>query len=97
MILSPRLIHGLIIRILKEEYTLFLELTYYGQNDGTTVPEIVMTGDPGVDNAALTANGYLSGRIMSIVSGNTSAPNTPVATAATGLVIHPCDGASDAA
>ena len=73
-----------------------MELLYYGQNDGTTVPEIVMTGDPGVDNAALTAAGYISGRIMSIVSGNTASPNTPVSTSATGLVIHPCDGAASA-
>ena len=75
---------------------IFLELCYYGQNDGTTVPEIVMTGDPGVDNAALTANGYLSGRIMSILSGFTAPPYTPIATSASGLVIHPCDGASSA-
>ena len=66
---------------------MFLELQYYGQNDGTTVPAITMTGDPGVDNAALTSAGYLSGRIMSIVNGS-------VATAQTGLVIHPLDGAS---
>jgi hypothetical protein len=60
---------------------------YYGQNDGTTVPDLVMTGDPGVDNAALTANGYLSGSIMSIKNGSTS-------TTQTGLVVHPLDGAS---
>jgi len=64
---------------------LFLELQYYGQNDGTTVPAITMTGDPGVDNAALTSAGYLSGRIMSV-------SNFSTATAATGLVVVPCDG-----
>lgn len=64
---------------------MMLELLYYGQNDGTTIPQLAMTGDPGVDNAALTAAGYLSGRIMSIVRGSDTDK---------GLVIHPCDGAS---
>lgn len=64
---------------------MYLELLYYGQNDGTTIPQIAMTGDPGVDNAALTSAGYLSGRIMSIVNNSDTSK---------GLMIHPCDGAS---
>jgi hypothetical protein len=28
-----------------------LKLTYYGQNDGTVVPDVVLTGDPGTDQA----------------------------------------------
>ena len=64
---------------------MYLELLYYGQNDGTTIPQLAMTGDPGVDNAALTSAGYLSGRIMSIVNNSDTSK---------GLMIHPCDGAT---
>jgi hypothetical protein len=43
-----------------------LKLDYYGSNDGTTVPDVVLTGDPGTDQATLTAAGYLGGRLMEI-------------------------------
>lgn len=62
-----------------------LELEYYGQNDGTTVPDLTLTGDPGVDNAALTAAGYNSGAIVSIKYDSASTH---------GLVVHPLDGAN---
>lgn len=62
-----------------------LKLIYYGQNDGSTVPDVALTGDPGTDQAALTAAGYLGGRIMAL--------KTPVN--ASGLTsIVPCDGAT---
>ena len=58
---------------------------YYGQNDGTTVPDLTLTGDPGVDNAALTTAKYNSGAIVAIkYSGDTSK----------GLIVVPLDGAN---
>ena len=47
-----------------------------------------MTGDPGVDNAALTAAGYNSGAIVSIVYGGASTPGV------LNLIVHPLDGAN---
>lgn len=44
-----------------------LKLDYYGQNDGTTVPNVTLTGDPGTDQTTLTNAGFLGGRIMAIV------------------------------
>ncbi len=43
-------------------------IRYYGSNDGTTVPDVVLTGDPGTDQAVLTAAGFLGGRIMMIAA-----------------------------
>jgi hypothetical protein len=63
-----------------------LKLDYYGQNDGTTVPDVSLTGDPGTDQAVLTAAGFLGGRIMCIV---TLAQNQPQV--AGSPVIAPCD------
>ena len=65
---------------------MYLELEYYGQNDGTTIPDLTLTGDPGVDNAALTAAGYNSGALVSIKAGTTNN--------AAGVVVHPYDGTS---
>ena len=62
---------------------MYLELEYYGQNDGTTVPDLTLTGDPGVDNAALTAAGFVSGAIMSVKNNSAST---------LGLVVNPLDG-----
>lgn len=62
---------------------MYLELEYYGQNDGTTAPNLTLTGDPGTDNAALTAGGYLSGAIMSVVNAGATT---------SGLLVHPLDG-----
>lgn len=67
---------------------MYLELEYYGQNDGTTAPNITLTGDPGVDNAALTAAGYTTGAIVSIVNN--------AATTGGNLLIHPLDGSTGA-
>lgn len=44
-----------------------LILNYYGQNVGVTVPNVTLTGDPGTDQAVLTAAGFLGGRIMALV------------------------------
>lgn len=64
-----------------------LKLSYLGQNDGTTVPDVALTGDPGTDQAALTAAGYLGGRIMTLEAPD-NATNTLV-------VIVPCDSSTD--
>jgi hypothetical protein len=67
---------------------MYLELEYYGQNDGTCVPnpfKVALTGDPGIDNAALETAGYKSGAIVSIAVGVTGVNAT---------VVQPCDGAT---
>jgi hypothetical protein len=61
-----------------------LKLTYLGQNDGSTVPDVALTGDPGTDQATLTAAGFLGGIIVNLKSPSL-ATNTLVA-------IVPCDG-----
>jgi hypothetical protein len=43
-----------------------LKLIYYGQNDGSTVPDSTLTGDPGTDQATLTSDGFLGGRIVAM-------------------------------
>ncbi len=63
-----------------------LKLIYYGQNDGSTVPDVALTGDPGTDQAALTAAGYLGGRIMAIA--------VPVHAQNTLSCIVPCSSAT---
>lgn len=52
-----------------------LKLTYYGQNDGTTTPYkdksgavVTLTGDPGTDQATLTAAGFLGGILVKLVA-----------------------------
>lgn len=62
-----------------------LKSKYYGQQDGTTVPDVTLTGDPGTDQLTLTNAGYLGGRVM---ASKTSA------TAGRGPVIVPCDAAT---
>lgn len=62
-----------------------LELVYFGQNVGNTVPDVTLTGDPAKDQPALAAAGYLGGRIMALKAS---------ATAGRGTVIVPCDGAT---
>ena len=45
-----------------------LKLTYYGQNDSVNAtPAVPLTGDPGTDQATLTAKNYLGGVIMALV------------------------------
>jgi len=58
---------------------------YYGQPDGSTVPDVTLTGNPGTDQITLTAAGYLGGRIMALKTS---------ATAGRGTVIVPCDAAT---
>lgn len=66
-----------------------LKLTYLGQNDGSTVPDVVLTGDPGTDQATLTAAGFLGGIIVRL-KAPANATNTLVA-------IVPCDADTAAA
>jgi hypothetical protein len=68
--------------ILREICVMSLKLIYYGQNDGSTVPDVVLTGDPGTDQETLKDAGFLGGRIMAL----------KVPSLAQGLVaIVPCD------
>jgi len=60
-----------------------LKLVYYGQNDGSTVPDVVLTGDPGADQATLTAAGFLGGVIVAL--------QAPVHATNTEVAIVPCD------
>ena len=61
-----------------------LKLTYYGQNDSVNcVPDVTLTGDPGTDQATLTAYGYLGGKIMAVATPHTATSNE--------AVIVPCD------
>ena len=59
-----------------------LHVHYYGQNVGWTIPDVTLTGDPSVDQPALLAAGYISGRIMALKTSNV---------AGRGTVIVPCD------
>jgi hypothetical protein len=61
-----------------------LKLDYYGQNDGTTVPNVTLVGDPGTDQATLTTAGFLGGKIMAIVGRASDGSPT----------IAPCDQAT---
>lgn len=63
-----------------------MEFEYYGQNDGTTAPDVALSGDPAVDQPVLKAAGYYGGKIMSIKTS---------ATAGRGVVVVPCNGASE--
>lgn len=60
-----------------------MDLIYYGQNVGFTVPDVTLKGDPALDQPSMIAAGYLGGRIMSIKTSGT---------AGRGPVIVPCDG-----
>ncbi len=64
-----------------------LKLVYYGQNDGSTVPDVTLTGDPGTDQPVLTAAGYVGGKIVALKTS---------ATAGRGVVIVPCDAGAAA-
>ena len=62
-----------------------LKLIYYGQNDSVNcVPDVALTGDPGTDQATLTAAGYLGGKIMAVSGTVNLASNTE-------SVIIPCN------
>lgn len=65
---------------------MMLEIEYYGQNDGTCAPNLTLTGDPGADNAALTAAGYTTGAIVSVVTASATTGNN--------LIVHPLDGST---
>jgi len=60
---------------------------YYGQNVGNTVPDVILTGNPALDQPALAAAGYLGGTIMAL------APSTHVLPIGSPVIV-PCDGAS---
>jgi hypothetical protein len=48
-----------------------LKLTYYGQNDSVNcTPAVPLTGDPGTDQATLTAAGYLGGVIVALINSS---------------------------
>jgi hypothetical protein len=59
-----------------------LKLIYYGQNDGSTVPDVTLTGDPGTDQPVLAAAGYQGGVIVALKTS---------AVTGRGTVIVPCD------
>lgn len=61
-----------------------LKLIYYGQNDGSTVPDVALTGDPGTDQSTLTAAGFLGGVIVAL--------QAPALASNTEVAIVPCDG-----
>ncbi len=63
-----------------------LKLTYYGQNDTTTTPDVVLTGDPGTDQTTLTNAGFLGGKIMAI--------QTPSLATGVEFAIVPCNSES---
>jgi hypothetical protein len=54
----------------------------YGQNDGSTVPDVTLTGDPGTDQPVLAAAGYYGGVIVALYTS---------AVAGRGVVIGPCN------
>src|SRR5271166_6237209 len=60
---------------------------YYGSNIGNTVPDVILTGNPALDQPALAAAGYLGGTIMAL------APSTHVLPIGSPVIV-PCDGAS---
>jgi hypothetical protein len=62
-----------------------MEFEYYGQNDGTVSPDVLLTGDPAVDQGVLKAAGYYGGKIMALYTSMT---------AGRGVVVVPCNGAN---
>lgn len=61
-----------------------LKLVYYGQNDSVNcIPDATLTGDPGTDQATLTAFGYLGGTIMAVA--------VPAVATSNEAVIVPCN------
>lgn len=64
-----------------------LKQKYYGQQDGSTVPDVTLTGNPGTDQITLTNALYLGGIIMAMKTSSTSGR---------GAVIVPSDPATAA-
>jgi hypothetical protein len=62
-----------------------LRQKYYGQQDGSTAPDVALTGNPGTDQITLTNAGYLGGAVMALFTS---------ATAGRGQVIGPCDASA---
>lgn len=62
-----------------------LKQKYYAQQDGSTAPDVALTGNPGTDQITLTNAGYLGGVIMALYLS---------ATSGRGVVVGPCDAAS---
>ncbi len=63
-----------------------LKVLYYGQNVGTTVPDVILSGNPALDQPALASAGYLGGRIMRLAASSNLPGGVPV--------IVPCDADS---
>jgi hypothetical protein len=62
-----------------------LKQQLYGQPDGSTAPDVTLTGNPGTDQITLTSAGYLGGVVMALKTSSTSGR---------GKVIVPCDATS---
>ena len=60
-----------------------LKFRYQSQQVGDTVPDVVITGDPAIDQVVIRAAGYAAGKIMSLMQS---------ATPGRGTVIVPMDG-----
>jgi hypothetical protein len=61
-----------------------LKVFYYGQNIGTTVPDVILTGNPAIDQPALAAAGYMGGTIVCIKPSVNLPGSVPV--------VVPCNG-----
>lgn len=55
-----------------------VKVFYYGQNVGNTTPDVILTGNPALDQPALSAAGYLGGRIMAIAASSNLPGSVPV-------------------
>jgi hypothetical protein len=55
-----------------------VKVFYYGQNVGNTVPDVILTGNPALDQPALATAGYLGGRIMAIAASANLPGGVPV-------------------
>jgi hypothetical protein len=74
-----------------------LKLVYYGQNDSVNcVPDVTLTGDPGTDQATLTAAGYLGGKIMAVGAPGDRGNDAYGEASNTESIIYPCDSESKA-
>ncbi len=62
-----------------------VKVFYYGQNIGNTAPDVILTGNPALDQPALSKAGYLGGTIMALAGSSNVLPHgSPV--------IVPCNG-----
>jgi hypothetical protein len=61
-----------------------LKVFYYGQNVGNLQPDVILTGNPAVDQTALSNAGYLGGKIVAIAASINLPGSVPV--------VIPCNG-----